>query len=287
MNKRCREGIEFNVDEFKRCHDVSGDHLVLGIDEAGRGPAIGPMVYCGAYVSLDDHEKLIDLCGVADSKVLNEAAREHSFSKLQDVPSFKAFIDVVEPTTISETMLGRKGSTLNTLSHQTTMNIIHNATIEGKGKLVAVYVDTVGIPETYQRLLSGRFPHLRIVVSKKADSKFPIVSAASIVAKTTRDSRVKELGIDCGSGYPSDPKTKAWLTSNAHKFFVFSLRNSSVRQSWAPVIAIGKSCIDIMFEQDLEKDDSNQPKLNFAKPPPRRDPIFSHVLGLKSVLAIS
>lgn len=287
MNKRGREGIEFDVEEFKRCHSVEGDCLVLGIDEAGRGPAIGPMVYCGAYVSLDDHDKLIDVCGVADSKALNENAREQSLKSLGTVSSFRAFVEIVDPLSISETMLGRKGNTLNTLSHQTTMNIIHNATIEGKGKLAAVYVDTVGIPEAYQRLLSGRFPHLRIVVSKKADSKYPIVSAASIVAKTTRDACVKDLGIDCGSGYPGDPKAKDWMMCNAHKFFIFSLSHSFVRQSWGPVIAIGKSCIDVSFEQDLEKDDPTQLKLSFAKPPPRRDPLFAHVLGLKSLVAVS
>lgn len=286
MNKKAREGIEFDVEEFKRCHSVGGDALILGIDEAGRGPVIGPMVYCGAFVSLDDHDDLIEFCGVADSKVLNEQARESSLMKLNEVHSFRAFVEVVEAETISETMLGRKGKTLNTLSHETTMDIIHNATIAAQGKLVAVYVDTVGVPESYQRLLSGRFPHLRVIVSKKADSKYPIVSAASIVAKTTRDSAVERLNVECGSGYPSDPRAKAWLLSNAHKFFVFSASHLFVRQSWAPVLAIAKNCENMEFEQDQENEDSSQKKLSFARPPPRRDAMFTHVLGLKSVTMI-
>lgn len=280
--KRARDSIEFNVEEFKKTHDVTDDYMVLGIDEAGRGPVIGPMVYCAAMVSLGEHDRLVDECCVADSKMLTEEARQSSLEKFKSLKSFRAFEISVTPEEIAETMTGRSGKTLNTLSHLTAVELIVQATNAALGKLVAVYVDTVGIPEMYQRFLSGRFPHLRVVVSKKADSKFPIVSAASVVAKTTRDAAVKALGIPCGSGYPGDPQAKEWITTHLHRYFVFSEEHKFVRLSWQPIANLAKSaCCLVEFERDVEKDnDPRQPKLSFAKTI-RRDPVFSHVWGLK------
>lgn len=92
-----------------------------------------------------------------------------------------------------------------------------------------VYVDTVGKAEWYQEKLQKLFPNLKIVVESKADFKYPIVSAASICAKVTRDqvmyqwNHVEKREISCvyGSGYPGDPATKAWLRSNIDKVFGF------------------------------------------------------------------
>jgi ribonuclease H2 subunit A len=62
-------------------------------------------------------------------------------------------------------------------------------------------------------------PDFEIVVESKADSTYPVVSAASICAKVTRDKVLaewnflekREFSNVFGCGYPSDPKTKAWL----------------------------------------------------------------------------
>ena len=74
-----------------------------------------------------------------------------------------------------------------------------------------MYVDTVGPPEKYQDKLQGIFPDIDVTVSKKADSIYPIVSAASICAKVARDKAVKNwkfneglsADIEYGSGYPN------------------------------------------------------------------------------------
>ena len=76
-------------------------------------------------------------------------------------------------------------------------------------------MDTVGDPGKYEQKLLKRFPTLKIKVSKKADSLFPCVSAASICAKVTRDEVLKNWKFleDCqntnfGSGYPGGSKKK-------------------------------------------------------------------------------
>lgn len=286
--------IEFNVEEVKVSLGVSDDYVVLGIDEAGRGPVIGPMVYTGAVIALAEHDDLVRLCHVADSKVLDERHRLASLQQLRQLKSFRTFTVAVTPHEISSTMLGRSGRTLNTLSHEAAMRIISEATLASAGKLCAAYVDTVGPPETYQARLAGRFPHLRVTVSKKADSKYPIVSAASIVAKTTRDAAIAELGENVGSGYPSDPRAVAWLRSHVHRFFVFRRSYDYVRHSWGPVTQLAKDadvCVPIVFEQDLEEDeakqrgsgrvDAKQPKLSFAKPAPKRHTLYTHLLKLR------
>ncbi|KAK7196705.1 ribonuclease H [Novymonas esmeraldas] len=293
--KRPRESpIEFHVKDVMESLGVGEDYLVLGIDEAGRGPVIGPMVYTGAVVSLAEHDDMVRLCHVADSKVLDERHRRDSLQQLRRLKTFRAFTVSVSPQEISSAMTGRSGRNLNTLSHETAMHIISEATIACAGKLCAAYVDTVGPPETYQARLSGRFPHLRVTVSKKADSKFPIVSAASIVAKTTRDAAIEELGENLGSGYPSDPRAMAWLRTHVHRFFVFRHAHGYVRHSWGPVVQLANDpavCVPVVFQQDVEEEeqagrrgrggDGRQRKLSFAKPPPTRHTLYTHLLKLR------
>lgn len=291
--------VEFDVEEVKTALGVGDEHMVLGIDEAGRGPVVGPMVYSGAMISLGEHNKLLELCHVADSKTLDDAHRKSSLEKLHGLSTLRFFTIPLSADDVSAAMTGRHGKNLNTLSHETAIEIIRKATLAGAGKLAAVYVDTVGPPETYQSKLSARFPHIRVVVSKKADSKYPIVSAASIEAKVTRDLEVERYGEDVGSGYPSDPKMGPWLRSHLHRFFVFPRRYHFVRHSWAPVVSLAKNeriCVPIVFEQDEANDrgstrgkaadatrPANQKRLVFAKPASRRPAIYTHMLRLKCI----
>ncbi len=109
---------------------------------------------------------------------------------------------------------------MNAISHDSAIALIRKVAQQVDVK--EIYVDTVGIPEHYQARLETLFPDAKCTVAKKADSLFPIVSAASIVAKVTRDRVLEEwhhehaqldrrLGRDFGSGYPADPRTKQWL----------------------------------------------------------------------------
>eukprot|EP00796_Vickermania_ingenoplastis_P004963 gene4963-3561_t len=255
---------------------VDGSYYVLGIDEAGRGPVIGPMVYTGAAVALKEHQALVQ-CGVADSKQIDEAHRDASLEKMrQNLKTFVDFTHLVTPAAIAADMLGTKGRTLNTLSHDVAMRIISQATLQLRGKLCAVFVDTVGSPEAYAAKLRGRFPHLHVVVRSKADSLFPVVSAASIVAKTTRDAAVRDInteiherlrgctgGADAdrvpeyvGCGYPSDPRAMEYVRGRLHRFFVHSRDDDFIRPSWGPVLAIAGNpdlCVPVLFEEDARR----------------------------------
>ncbi|KAI7820417.1 ribonuclease H-like domain-containing protein [Gamsiella multidivaricata] len=217
---------------------------ILGVDEAGRGPVLGPMVYGICYCPLSKQNELADL-GFADSKTLKEGERDSLLDVIMSRPDLIGWsVRVLSPMDISNSMLRKEKYNLNALAHDTTIQLIRETLASGvnlKEVHIMIYVDTVGPPETYQKKLENLFPSVtKIVVAKKADSKYPIVSAASICAKVTRDDVLRhwifaETGIantisrQFGSGYPSDPKTVAWLKSNIDPVFGYP---NIVRFSW-------------------------------------------------------
>ncbi|XP_035390642.1 ribonuclease H2 subunit A isoform X2 [Electrophorus electricus] len=183
----------------------------LGIDEAGRGPVLGPMVYGICFCPVSKKEELKNL-NVADSKTLTEAERENLFLKLDKAKSFVGWaLQVLSPNTISTNMLQRVKYNLNALSHDAAIGLVQYA-LDCGVQLKEVFVDTVGPAEKYEEKLSKRFPGVKVTVRPKADSLFPVVSAASICAKVARDHAVKgwtfaedlgEVDTDYGSGYPN------------------------------------------------------------------------------------
>ncbi|XJO71735.1 hypothetical protein BDV3_001199 [Batrachochytrium dendrobatidis] len=240
---------------------------ILGVDEAGRGPVLGPMVYAVCYTLISHQDKLKDI-GFADSKVLNETQRDKLFATIEKQSEWIGWAATVcSPQDISESMLRRAKYNLNALAHDTTINLIQSVLDQGVN-IQEVYVDTVGSPESYQAKLAKRFPKIgKIVVSKKADSLFPIVSAASICAKVTRDAilcnwEFVEPGIDStqrtfGSGYPADPKTVAWLKKHLDPVFGFP---RIVRFSWSTTAKLLEmQGVDVLWEDEVETDSHKPP----------------------------
>ena len=91
----------------------------------------------------------------------------------------------------------RNKQSLNTISHNSAIGMIEKVINNLKINVQEIYIDTVGDPQKYQDLLVQIFPSVgKIVVSKKADSLFPIVSAASIIAKVTRDRELENWRFD-------------------------------------------------------------------------------------------
>nr|XP_004672511.1 ribonuclease H2 subunit A [Jaculus jaculus] len=244
------------------CRD---EPCVLGVDEAGRGPVLGPMVYAICYCPVS---RLADLeaLKVADSKTLSENERERLFAKMEEDQDFVGWVlDVLSPNLISTSMLGRVKYNLNSLSHDTAAGLIQYALDQGVN-VTQVFVDTVGMPETYQARLQQRFPGIQVTVKAKADALYPVVSAASICAKVARDRAVKtwrfveslqDVDADYGSGYPNDPKTKAWLRKHVEPVFGFP---QFVRFSWSTAQTILEKEAEGVTWEDSAAEDGAQPR---------------------------
>ncbi|KAL5710610.1 ribonuclease H [Ranunculus cassubicifolius] len=235
---------------------------IMGIDEAGRGPVLGPMVYGCLYCPLAYKDTLSTL-EFADSKTLKEEKREELFEDLKLNESIGWSVDVIDPQELSAKMLRKTKINLNEISHDSASGLV--ARVLGMGVLLTeVYVDTVGDPEKYRVKLSERHPSVKFVVSKKADSIYPVVSGASIVAKVTRDRAVRNWVLDetaenmhknFGSGYPGDPATKAWLDDHKHSVFGFP---TLVRFSWGTCAPYFKKLVEVSWEADkLDEEGSN------------------------------
>ncbi|RDB26294.1 Ribonuclease H2 subunit A [Hypsizygus marmoreus] len=218
---------------------------ILGVDEAGRGPVLGPLVYGVAYCPASYQDQLEEL-GFADSKTLTPETRASLLNTLDSDPENLAWsVRVICPQAISSGMLRRPPTNLNRQSENATVLLIREVLSHGI-QLSEVYVDALGTTTTYQAYLSSLFPGIDFTVTNKADSKFKIVGAASVAAKVTRDACIDGWvfeenegrsssnlwATEFGCGYPSDPKTQAWLKNSIDPTFGFP---KIARFSWTTV----------------------------------------------------
>lgn len=242
---------------------------VLGIDEAGRGPVLGPMVYGIAFCPLVKAD-ILNALKCADSKVLTEEKRNEIFSKIcKSLEIMGWATELISPNTICNSMYSRSKVSLNDISINSAIGLIRKAEEHGVN-IAQIYVDTVGPPEKYEKYLSSLFPKYSIIVAKKADSTYPIVSAASICAKVTRDHSLQvwkfENGLNAeetkfGSGYPGDPATKKFLQTAIDPIFGFP---HFVRFSWSTTENIlQKEAYQVEWEEvpDKTKPICNNPQL--------------------------
>lgn len=226
--------------------------LEMGIDEAGRGPILGPMVYSCAFAEVGyQWPKNVD-----DSKALTPEQREELLNEMKKLPiGFST--RVISAVEISAKMLSVDKINLNEISHDAARQLVQSA-LDANLNVTHLYVDTVGPPDKYQEKLQNFFPKIKIKVSKKADSLYKSVSAASINAKVTRDTilenfEFEEKGItftdDYGSGYPNNT-TKNWLNENFDPVFCFP---SIARFSW-------ESSMEIIKRKKAEADFESEKK---------------------------
>lgn len=213
---------------------------VLGIDEAGRGSAIGPMVMAGVLYD-EKMESTLTRMGVRDSKRLAPKKRKSLDVKIRQKVE-KCW--VIE---IPISLIDRKN--LNTIEIESTVSMISEA--DAEKVFLDVPVAGSGIDKYIMRIRETLQKRVSIIGENHADDLYPIVSAASILAKVERDRIIKNLQErygDFGSGYPVDDKTHKFILE-WHKF------PEIVRKRWSPVreAMVRKGRIMIMGERDTGK----------------------------------
>ena len=196
---------------------------ICGIDDAGRGSMIGPLVIAGISIKKQNLKKLKSI-GVRDSKKLTPEMREIIYKKILKI------VDDYYVVRITPKTIDRRVSKHN-LNHLEAKNM---AKIVRKLKSNVSYVDSCDVDyKRFGREISSLSSNAKIKSYHHADSRFVTVAAASIIAKVSRDRSIHRLdkNFNLGSGYPSDKKTvlavKKILSKKKSEAFI--------RMSWKPV----------------------------------------------------
>jgi len=197
---------------------------ICGIDDAGRGSMLGPLVIAGISLEKKKLRKLT-LLGVKDSKKLSPKSREILYKKIIEIVD-DYYVVKIPPRSIDASV---KKHLLNHLEAK------YMAKVVSKLDADTSYVDSCDVkPLRFGKEISQLSDGHKIKSYHHADSRFVVVSAASILAKVTRDKSIQQLRKihNLGSGYPSDPTTVKFVTKyykKNHTMPVF------VRKSWKPV----------------------------------------------------
>jgi ribonuclease HII len=184
---------------------------ILGIDEAGRGPVMGPLVMAGVMINEEDQDQLGE---VKDSKLLSHGKRMQLDKQIREIADFKVI--EVEPEEIDAALLS-EDLNLNWLEAHKQAEIINELQPD------QAIIDCPSTNcEAYEKYLKELIPNknIKLIVENKADMNYKTCSAGSILAKVRREERVQELKDkfgDTGSGYPADPKTKEFIKHNWNK----------------------------------------------------------------------
>jgi len=183
-----------------------------GVDDAGRGPIIGPLVIGGVVLPRECIKDLLSM-GVKDSKLLKPITRTHLAERIR-VLATRMSLREIQPKEIDDVVLhGVKLRKLNYLEARVMAEVINEL------RPSEVYVDASDVNEKrygedVRSFLTNELKTIKIVSEHHADRNYPPVSAASIIAKVHRDLVIENLHAeygDFGSGYIADPKTMRFL----------------------------------------------------------------------------
>ncbi len=199
---------------------------ILGIDEAGRGSVIGPMVIAGVLINKKDEKKLKEI-GVKDSKLLSSLQRKKLYNLIKKITIDHVFLKV-SAKEIDEL---RKTTNLNKIEAEKMAQIIKTM------KADIAYVDAPQVStEKFKKILLALTKNkTKIIAENYADLKYPVCSAASIIAKFERDKEIEKIkrivGFDLGVGYSHDPRSIEFVKKclKEKKYLEF------IRHSWITV----------------------------------------------------
>jgi ribonuclease HII len=200
--------------------------VICGVDEAGKGSVLGPMVIAAVGISSED---ILEEIRVRDSKLLCAKERE----RLYKIIKKKCQVATVR-LDAQQIDIMRRDMTLNEAVARSHAKVIVKLSPD------SAYLDACDVNTfRYAEMVKN---HLvlpcEIISEHHADEKFPVVSAASIIAKVTRDRAIATLAKKygrIGSGYPSDPVTISFLNSYIEEH---SVPPPIARKSWKTVSAI-------------------------------------------------
>lgn len=205
---------------------------VLGIDEAGRGPVIGPLIVAGVVIP-DEKVPVLERMGIKDSKKLTPTRRKVLSRKLKNMFEY----ETVEITAQDIDKLRANDVNLNEIEKIAMLKIINQLDCD------CIIIDSVDVkPKRLEKEIKSITGNTNVISEHKADDKYIQVAAASIIAKYKRDMIIEHLKKDyrkigeMGSGYPSDPKTKKFLEK-----FTYDEMPDIVRKSWKTVQNIKNS----------------------------------------------
>jgi ribonuclease HII len=233
--------------------------IICGGDEAGRGALVGPLVIALVSVSQSKAHRFPEI-GVRDSKLLSKEKREALYNSIMRIAN-DVKVDRISSEEINEAM--RNNVSLNALE------AMHFAALFDKFSDVDVlYLDSPDViaekfgmrvnilasrPTRIPGIKSTRKKgtrYTRIIAEHKADSRYPVVSAASIIAKIERDREIEKLSklfnINIGSGYPSDNKTIGVIKKNMKDVEL----NRHVRAYWKTLTNIKQTKL-LNFPKEL------------------------------------
>ena len=202
---------------------------VCGVDDAGRGSVLGPLVIAGIVIKRTKVNQLKNQ-GIRDSKKLTPLARERLYRKIINIVD-DYYVARISPKIIDKSVFNHA---LNHLEAQ------YMAKVISKLSPSIAFVDSCDVnPSRFGKEISKLTLHSKIKSYHHADSKFVVVSAASILAKVSRDRAITKLKkkYNVGSGYPSDPKTKAFVKKSIKRIESLTF----IRKSWKPVQILMKN----------------------------------------------
>lgn len=209
--------------------------LTIGIDDAGKGPVIGPMIIGGVLIN-EEQEQRLKKDGIKDSKLILHESRI-KLSKLIKENSIASKTIIIEPSEIDSAVESKDNlNTLEARKMAEAINHLNTSNLHDKQIKVIVDCPSVNTKSWRSKLMSfiKNKDNLTIICEHKADFNYVSVGAASILAKVIREEEVAKLKKqfinygDLGSGYPADPITKDFLKKHGK-----ALEKSGIfRKSW-------------------------------------------------------